>query len=217
MSTFKSYSVFNKHNIKNFLWIAGLILLEILLYGLAKMSPFEWRSPLTEIDKNIPFVSCFSVFYIMYFPMLITVPIILLKYSKKNFKIYMWSAMICTIICSTFCFFYPTIMERANLVSTDIFTQLVAIIYQMDEPALCSFPSAHCMFSTLFIIASFGAYKHIKPLHLFFICIISGLIIASTVFIKQHAFIDIIGGVLIAVIVYPAVRLYFIKQESHKE
>ena len=92
-------------------------------------------------------------------------------------------------------------MNRQPLVVTDISTWVVDIIYKVDTPVCNLFPSAHCAFSILFIISILDV-KEVKKEYKILIIISSLLIILSTLFIKQHVVIDVLGALLIVPIYY---------------
>lgn len=73
------------------------------------------------------------------------------------------------------------------------------------------FPSGHTMVSVLFIYCTVFC-KQVKRSITVIISIMSIGVIASTIFIKQHVFIDFVGGFVLATIVFFAVKYYFDKK-----
>ena len=106
------------------------------------------------------------------------------------------SAILTVIICNICFWIYQVKMERPEIVVNDAFDYLVKFIYDMDKGALNCCPSIHAVMGTLMIIAGYKTEKFPKWLQILSMIFGVGCIL-STVFIKQHYFIDIVLGVLI--------------------
>jgi len=97
-------------------------------------------------------------------------------------------------------YFFPTTVPRPTLTGTDIFTKMTRIIYGNDNPYNC-FPSIHVI-NTLLVQMYITTNKKIK-VGLKVICNVIGiLIILSTMFIKQHVFLDAVSAAVIAYMLY---------------
>ena len=108
--------------------------------------------------------------------------------------------MICSFICTCIFIIYPTTIDR-QLVFNDnsIFDYAVKFIYKNDTPALNCFPSLHALNSMLWIFY-IGFNKKFNKLVRLIIILISIGVIFATLFIKQHAIVDLIGSLLVAII-----------------
>ena len=137
----------------------------------------------------------------MWYLFLILIPLLILKYNKKVFDKYIVVSIVYAILEGIIFILFPTTMNRQPLVVTDISTWVVDIIYKVDTPVCNLFPSAHCAFSILFIISILDV-KEVKKEYKILIIISSLLIILSTLFIKQHVVIDVLGALLIVPIYY---------------
>ena len=91
-------------------------------------------------------------------------------------------------------------MTREPLVVDSISTWRINIIYKVDTPVNL-FPSAHCALAILFIISTLDV-KEIKKEYKILITITSVLIMLSTVFIKQHVIVDVLGAFIIVPMYY---------------
>ena len=93
--------------------------------------------------------------------------------------------------------FYQTYVPRPVLNGTDFFTALLHTVYSSDQP-YNAFPSLHAGFSILAVLSLNRSMPGYKAL------VVWGILIAvSTVFVKQHYVLDVLGGSLLA-----AVSLY---------
>lgn len=87
----------------------------------------------------------------------------------------------------------PTVIDRPEVTGGVYYDRLLAQLYSADQPVNL-FPSMHCMFAYM-VFRGFMIARLDKP-----VVIGSGLfaalVCASTVFVKQHFFVDIIGGIV---------------------
>lgn len=150
----------------------------------------------TTIDNIIPFVPFFVLFYALFIPFILFVLIISFKNKNDLFRI-SFALFIGATIASIFQFLLPTEMIRPVVANTNFLNGLVNYIYSSDLP-FNLFPSSHVVYTT---IALFGLYATKRKF--FWISLIPAvLIIASTVFIKQHFFLDIVFGVFLGLVIY---------------
>lgn len=180
-----------------------LILVLIFQAGIYSISKLFQRSPIylnNYFDNIIPFIPYFVIFYITWFPLLFLVPLLVLKYDKKVFDRYIFTIFIFAIFEGIMFILLPTTMNREVINVTSISTFIINIIYKVDTPVNL-FPSAHCAFAILFIMSVLDV-KKIKREYKLLISVISILIILSTLFIKQHVLIDVIGALAIIPIYY---------------
>jgi len=147
------------------------------------------------IDDLIPFNRHWIWFYYLYFPFILF-PIIFLRDYKELTRatvFYLITAFITLIVFA----FWRTTMIRPEIVGNDLSARLLKRIYDQDHPYNC-FPSQHVAYSW---VAAFIAVRRDR----FFgyaSFVIAILISLSTVFIKQHWFVDIPGGIGVALIAY---------------
>ena len=100
---------------------------------------------------------------------------------------------IAELICAVFFIAVPTVIDRPEVTGGVYYDRLLAQLYSADQPVNL-FPSMHCMFAYM-VFRGFMIARLDKP-----VVIGSGLfaalVCASTVFVKQHFFVDIIGGIV---------------------
>ncbi|MDV3428594.1 MAG: phosphatase PAP2 family protein [Bacillota bacterium] len=155
---------------------------------------------ITVIDNLIPFNKYFIIFYVTWYEYVAFFIIYLCIFDKEDY----WKVLISVILgmstAYVIFYFFPTTVPRPTLSGDDIFTGLVRAIYSHDLPFNC-FPSIHVINTLLvqfYITRNKDASKILK-----IICNIIGiLIIISTMFIKQHVFLDAVSAAVIAYIIY---------------
>ena len=159
----------------------------------------------TWVDDIIPFNEYFIIPYFIWF---IYVASVLIFFFFKDvdefyrFGLYLALGMsISLFICQIF----PngTDLRPVNLdPNKNIFTHLVAFIYKTDTNTNV-FPSIHVFNSIathVAILRSRFFYNNIKVKAISFIIMIS--ICLSTLFLKQHSFLDVVGATILSYVIY---------------
>lgn len=168
------------------------------------------------IDKMIPFNIWFIIPYISWYILIFLIPYFLYLKDKDLLKRYIYSYILCTLIASIIFIIYPTTVLRPEVEATNILTFAAKTVFWFDTPILNCFPSLHCAMSLLFItfiIEVKDVNRVIKTIIIF----ISILIMASTLFVKQHVFIDLVSGDLIALVVYYLIKIIYNKSDFLKK
>lgn len=183
----------------------------ILLYYFVILLGYQFLNKLTIpkyymhhlIDNYIPFVPVMVVPYVFWY-ILISASLIYLGFTcKKDFyrlALFMFGGMtICFII---FIIFPNGQNLRPVITDTNIFTKLISIIYEADNPTN-SAPSMHVIDTIAVFIALRKNDKLAKMKNLQIASsIVTVLIIMSTVMIKQHSILDVVYGLLMSSVLY---------------
>jgi len=194
-----------------------LAVLTIALQGLIylQITPLATQDSVqvnTSLDDLIPYLSWFVIFYVAWMPLLYIAFIYL---GMTNRSLY-WRTIIAynaAVTVSNLIFIlFPTSMPRPEISGNDIFNMLVLFIYNHDQPVNC-FPSIHCLTTYLLFISMIRHQLFSVGMRVLF-SVFFWSIIASTVFIKQHALVDVIGGILLAEMAYRVV--YYILDKQRK-
>ena len=158
-----------------------------------------------SIDNALPLVSEFIYIYMSMY-LVAVLPYFFIQ-SKREFKNVILSYLL--VLGSSFMIFifFPVYMPRPELVATTLSERLLTHLYLVDLP-INNFPSLHVALSMLSSFVLFSYSKKIGYLALTW----SVLIALSVLLVKQHYFLDIIGGILMAVIGY-----LFYSQNSYKD
>ena len=206
-----------KHNLQYLLLAIGLYIAKAILYfGVAKI-PVTIHHFHMKIDDLIPFNKYFYGFYFSYYILPILFLWIISFYNKDKFWYLIVGALMANLIACLIFILYQVQMIRPEYYEnlelslfevrsiSEFFDFCIANQYNMDEGALNCFPSLHCVGGTLLVLLGMKLSKNEKkfPLWMRIFCVFFGCgIIASTVFIKQHYFIDAVCGVLLMVLTY---------------
>lgn len=157
----------------------------------------------TYLDSLIPFNEFFIIFYISWYVYIFLGFIYFVFQNDFKFKrtcFYMFSGMFISLIIY---FIFPTGQNlRVNLNNENICQFIISLIYTVDTPTnVC--PSIHVYNSIMMYISLYknSVFDKNKLLQIMlFILVI--LICLSTLFIKQHAFIDVIAAIVLCIVIY---------------
>ena len=157
----------------------------------------------TSIDYHIPFIPQFIVIYDSWSFLLFALGIYLIVKDPEGFRRYMWTILLTFFTATAFCALVPNgqdlrpaVMEQHNF-----FTWMVQYTYSLDTNTNV-FPSVH----VLGVMAALFAIWHTPGMKKWtwrvFSALYGALIIASTLFVKQHAFIDVVAALVVGAIAY---------------
>lgn len=167
-----------------------------LVYNVSKLvtNNFVHYDFTLKIDGMIPVVPIFIIVYVFCYIEWIIGYILISRESKEYCFYYIAADIVAKIICLMCFCIIPTTYVRPRL-GTGIFNNMIAFIYKVDGPVNL-FPSIHCLESWMCFRSSMKMQK-VPKLYKIFTLIYAFLVFLSVVFVKQHVFIDIIGGILV--------------------
>ena len=179
---------------------------QTILFVFVKLLQNNIYNVTLPIDNNIPYISSFVVFYIIWYLLLFLIPIMIYLYDKDRLKEYALVYIICSIISSVIFVLFPTTISRSSYITNSFTDILVKFIYEYDTPALNCFPSLHALESMLWIwyVGCNNKFNKYIRIGVWVTCI--GIIL-STLFIKQHVIVDIIGSLLVLILGYNISKL----------
>ncbi len=158
------------------------------------------------VDDFIPFNELFIIpYYVWFLYIAVTVAYFLLT-SKQDFIrccAYLFTGMtVCLIIYTIWPNGHHLRVNLASLGRSNIFITLLSKIYAIDTPTNV-FPSIHVFNSVGALIAIYKSEK-LHPIKWLRISafVLTILICMSTVFLKQHSFLDILGALVLNIILY---------------
>lgn len=163
-------------------------------------------------DAKIPVIKEFLLVYHISYPfMYFNLFLFLILYKDVFVKGALAIALGNVLGFFTF-FLYQTNVPRPEVLGNDFFSQMLRITYENDMP-YNGFPSLHILTTTVILIAilSSGSKKGYK----IFSTILCTLIFLSTLFVKQHALLDVVGGMVYGSVSYIVVSSV-IKSKSKK-
>jgi membrane-associated phospholipid phosphatase len=148
------------------------------------------KSPL---DDLIPVVPPFVIPYVSLEPYIYATLVLFLLFRTRIFQSAALTMIAAWFVSYLFYFFLQSVMVRPTLTGTDALTQMIRGVYASDNP-YNDFPSLHTSLSTILAIHWWRVDKRIGiP-----VAIWVALIVASTVFVKQHYVADVVAGLLLA-------------------
>ena len=195
-------ALIKKINLKLFLIILALVIFEAFVFFLTKpfiQNPYVLGS---SLDSKIPFVSQFVWIYVFWYTMLFWIPYYLYYKNKDSFYKYAITFIITTLIAGVIFVSFPNTVVRANITDNTLSTQLVQIIYSLDDPGINCLPSIHCLYSFLFIFGILDTKSNSPIWMKILISTLSILVVLSTLFIKQHVIYDAIAAFGIGIVVW---------------
>lgn len=147
----------------------------------------------TPIDQALPVVPVFAVPYVSLEPFIYGSLVVFLLFRTRLFQSAVSSMIVTFLISYVFFAFLQTYVDRPPLTGNDALTQLIRGVYASDHP-YNDFPSLHVSTSTIIAIHWWRFGKHYSWPAIIW----AGLIVLSTVMVKQHYVPDIAGGLVLA-------------------
>jgi len=185
-----------KERLKKTILLLTIIALYLGIYRLVQiMNPVGINLEI-RLDTYIPLIPEFAVIYLLHIPMIIFVFV----FYWNDYKTYRSMSLMLIAVISIALMIYSafqTEVFRPIIASTDFFTRLTNTIYEYDLPNN-TFPSLHVA-----LTSTISAFVYEKDTKVGMVLIpITFLIILSTMFIKQHVFLDIIGGLMLTFVIF---------------
>ncbi|MDZ5472880.1 phosphatase PAP2 family protein [Bacillus sp. 31A1R] len=173
------------------------------IYELLNNHSINSRNVMLPLDNQIPFLSVFIIPYVIWYLYILGY---LIYFCFKDTKVYiqaLTTIVLGEIICFIVYYCFQTTVPRPAVTGEGILVSLVQFIYANDQPYNC-FPSIHVL-TTFIIMVCSSKIKDKHVLNTLFIQAMGVLIIASTLFVKQHAILDVIGSIVLVSFVYSLV------------
>lgn len=189
-------------NLKNVIIRQIIILIfQVVLYFGCEFFQKNPKNMDLPIDKKIPALAYFALIYILWFPLIAIFPISLFKAAKNLYELYVICWIIDIIISVIIYLAYPTTCTRPKDLENIKGGWMLKILYKFSYKGLNCSPSMHCSISTLVFIFALAAST--MPINLKIIYSTTALgIILSTLFTKQHVLVDLVTGVLLALVIF---------------
>ncbi len=186
-------------------WLALYFVIYTLWFFLdEKLVTGPYTTIQSILDQYIPFCEYFVIPYVLWYPYMAVVGLFLLFKEEYDFCRFMWTMMIGLSLCLTVYLVFPNgqNLRPESFERNNFFTWLVGNLYAADSN-LNVFPSMH-VYGTIAPLAAIlktkalDGKRWIKGSAL----VLGVLICLSTVFIKQHSALDVIGGVVVFLPIY---------------
>ena len=154
------------------------------------------------LDDLIPFCEYFIVPYATWFVELAVIPLLLLKYDRKQYY-YLCAVMFTGMtLCLGLYLIFPNGLDlRVEITRQNIFADLVRLIQAVDTPTnVC--PSIHVASAMAMDLALCRSVLGQRRWMRMLANSVFVLICLSTVFLKQHSVIDIFWGVAVTAVLH---------------
>ena len=209
------------NRIKGYAIVIGIIYLisqhAIYLAGhyLAEWIGFTPFLPKIALDDKIKIVSVFIIPYVWAYIYWAMGPMIVSKCEKQHFADYMAANIVACLAGMLVLAFFPTYMDRIAEGLYDVpanpnfFDKLRLFWYSLDGSAMAYnlLPSFHCINSMLCYLGVAGRKEIPKWVRIYSL-VTTLLIFASTVYVKQHYFLDVPTGIALAALAYYLCKKY---------
>ena len=180
------------------LWVPVYLLLFVLLERRSTAGS-GWPTDL-PVDQLIPFCPAFLVFYCLWYPLLVGLGLYLLGYDAPAYRRYMAFLAVTFFLSELIWFLFPSRQElRPQFLAPDgPFTPAFTVLYCIDTNTNV-FPSAHVVGAVGAALAAWDCPRlRRRKAAAMGISLLAALICLSTVLVKQHAVLDVAGGLLLA-------------------
>jgi len=152
---------------------------------------------LTDLDRAIPFMPDFVWIYHTLLPGIVGTMFLLVK-SRNIFLTTFWAGVLATVIIHIIYILFPSFYPRPDLIPSTLSEELVALSYLIDNSSN-TFPSGHVAFSWLMFWGAMFSKKVKETMGLRRLYLLWALGVSmSTLAIKMHYIIDVIGGFCVA-------------------
>lgn len=183
-------------DLKYALWLPPYLL---LFLALERMPAGRYWATQLPIDAHIPFCEWFVIPYCLWYPFLVIVGVYLLFRDRDAFRRYMLFMGGTFFFSGLLWLLFPNgqDLRPAALPGENPLTHVIAALYRIDTNTNV-FPSVH-------VLGSIGAALAVwdcRPLEQRHglragAVLLAAAICLSTVFIKQHSVLDVVGGLLL--------------------
>lgn len=176
-----------------------------LLYGIFNKSNGEIHNLNTTYDDKIPFIKAFIIPYHIWYAFIIYGLVYLLFKNRRAYYKTVIALCIGVSICYVIYSFYQTTVPRPELVGNDFLIRIIRATYINDAPYNC-FPSIH-VYTTSLMFIELNSEGEFKLFGKILSSVLGGLIILSTLFIKQHFILDGLSGIFLAIFTYNFINI----------
>ncbi len=143
----------------------------------------------TSLDSKIPFIPLFVLFYLSYFIL------ILLPLTEKSEDEVVLNYSIAAVISFLFFVLLPSTIYRPLIQNNNIFSGLLNLVQNIDHP----YNLFHSLHATLLTLSFIFLLKNNKKTAYYLLPLFI-LSLVSTLFIKQNYLLDLISGILLALL-----------------
>jgi membrane-associated phospholipid phosphatase len=189
--------------------VALFLLVPFYIFIAQRVSSGTLYAPELPWDRALPLQPTWALIYGPLYAFLLALPLFVVR-QEEHIRRTFW-AYVAVWIAAYVCFLvYPTVAPRPPKVVGDGFAVWgLRFLYGADPPYNC-FPSLHVAHS---FVSALTCYRLHRQLGLAALSCAS-LVAVSTLFTKQHYIVDVIAGLLIAVVAYLVILRGYPRQNT---
>lgn len=180
------------------IWIVVLAFHLFCYYG-SQFIEGEPRVVGWKIDERIPYVPGMIYIYSSWFALLFLIPLLLFRHDSLFCLRYFLAYVLDHVFSTATYLIWPTTFTRPEAGGKGLTLFVMKTVYGANHRFLNCAPSMHCSIAFLFLFAAIGCPGLALVLRIL-IVILSLLIVASTVLVKQHVLLDILTALPTALI-----------------
>ena len=200
---------------KNIPWALSVFYILLLYFLPEKIITGDYTPTQTVLDEWIPFCAPFVIPYLLWFPGLAAEGVRLLFKEGTGFRQYMLYLLLAYSLAALIYVFFPNGQDLRPALDNPqgIFEWMLSLIYAVDTNTnVC--PSLHVLggMAVMFAVCTDKTEK--KPMKLC-ACLFFAAVSVSTVFVKQHAVVDVAAGLFAGTLLYvPVYRFRVLNTET---
>ena len=183
-----------------------LILIQVILltvqaalyFGIQRFAGAPHRIK-TRADTRIPFLPFMIVIYFLWFPMIALFPLMVHHYFTWLYVRHLTALILDIIFSSIIYLIFPTFFRRPSPPDT-VAGRLVSFVYAADYTGKNCMPGMSCSMSFIMMFTCAALAPQLPIVLATAVMLVCLLIIISTLLTKQHVIIDIITGLIMALI-----------------
>lgn len=147
------------------------------------------------LDGRIPFRPAWIVIYILAYLQWAVGYILIARENQAHCNRVIAGELIAKLICMLIFMALPTCIDRPEVEGSGFLASLTRLIFAADLPGNL-FPSIHCLESWICFRGAVGM-KRVPRWYAPAMLVLTLLVFASTVLVKQHVLVDIPAGILV--------------------
>lgn len=181
-----------------------------LLYSFTNRPWGTVRNLTLPVDGKIPFIPGFVLVYHTWYPLTLSLLFLLYRKERRIFVESALSAILGNLFANATFLLFQTEVPRPQDFGQGFLERILRATYGVDNP-YNGFPSIHVLVTTVLVIGILRTdFSRGKKAGIMAYGI---LIILSTWLIRQHVFLDILGGILYGILVYGFTLRLFTKDK----
>lgn len=202
-----------KHNLLLLFALFGFI---EILYFITQNRNVDYTLIHTTLDDAIPFLPIFIIPYVIWYAYVPLAMLYIYFKDKKAFTKQILTTVSGMAVCIFIFFVYPTAIDFRPTAEGEGFLLWVCRLIFANDKSVNVLPSLHCFEAVIIHLTTFHSENMKNKLTVRITsAVLVVLICLSTVFVKQHSVLDLIFGVVLAVVMY--FMIYKLYPEKSKQ